>query len=258
MCKAAKPGDGRPRAFRSEQVQGSLMVASPEAPVHGFRGDAPDDGPAARPRGLTVAVSREAGARGTTLARKVGELLGWQVFDQDLLDYLQMNDGEREQLLADIPASAKDWADAHLARLRQARRVEADDDTARLYRLLFAVAARGDAVLVGRAAGHLLPVESTLHVRVAAPLDTRVAYLAQTLRMTRDEAAAEVRRRDAGRAEFVSRTVFLDAADLSGYDLVVNPVRLGLEAAAQLVGWAVRVKQQFAELRADPTHPDAA
>ncbi|HYH65889.1 MAG TPA: cytidylate kinase family protein [Urbifossiella sp.] len=240
------------------------MPASPEAtalgqaPVHGFRGDAPDDGPAARPRGLTVAVSREAGARGTTLARKVGELLGWQVFDQDLLDYLQMNDGEREQLLADIPASAKDWADAHLARLRQARRLEADDDTARLYRLLFAVAARGDAVLVGRAAGHLLPVESTLHVRVAAPLDTRVAYLAQTLRITRDEAAAEVLRRDAGRAEFLARTVFLDAADLSGYDLVVNPVRLGLEAAAQLVGWAVRVKQQFAELRADPTDPDAA
>ncbi len=56
----------------------------------------------------------------------------------------------------------------------------------------------------------------------------------------------------------MSRTVFLDAADLSGYDLVVNPVRLGLEAAAQLVGWAVRVKQQFAELRADPTDPDAA
>lgn len=229
-----------------------------EAPAHGFRGDAPDDGPAARPRGLTVAVSREAGARGTTLARKVGELLGWQVFDQDLLDYLQMNDGEREQLLADIPASARAWADAHLARLQQAGRIDADGNTARLYHLLFAVAARGDAVLVGRAAGHLLPVESTLHVRVVAPLDTRVAYLAQTLRMTRDEAAAEVQRRDAGRAEFVSRTGFLDAADLSGYDLVVNPVRLGLEAAAQLVGWAVRVKQQFAELRADPTDPDAA
>ena len=127
------------------------MAASPEttarneAPVHGFRGEAPDDGPAARPRGLTVAVSREAGARGTTLARKVGELLGWQVFDQDLLDYLQMNDGERGRLLADIPASAKDWADAHLARLQRAGRLDADGDTARLYRLLFAVAARGPA-----------------------------------------------------------------------------------------------------------------
>jgi cytidylate kinase len=240
------------------------MASSPEpiatlnAPVHGFRGDDPNGGPAVQPRGLTVAVSREAGARGTTLARKVGELLGWQVYDQDLLDYLQMNDTEREQLLADIPASARAWADAHLARLQGSRQLDAEGDAAGLYRLLFAVAARGDAVIVGRAAGHLLPVESTLHVRVVAPVETRVGYIAQTLRLTRDEAAAEVRRRDERRAHFVSRTVFKDAADLSGYDLVVNPARLGLEAAAQLVGWAVRVKQQFAELRADPTDPDAA
>jgi cytidylate kinase len=238
----------------------SEAAALTEVPLHGFRGDAPDDGPAVKPRGLTVAVSREAGARGTTLARKVGELLGWQVFDQDLLDYLQMNDTEREQLLADIPASAKAWADAHLARLQKARRIDADGTAAGLYRLLFAVAARGDAVIVGRAAGHLLPVESTLHVRVVAPVESRVGYIAQTLRLTRAEAEAEVRRRDEKRAHFVSRTVFKDAADLAAYDLVVNPARLGLEAAAQLVGWAVRVKQQFAELRADdpdaPADPD--
>jgi cytidylate kinase len=239
------------------------MAASPEtaaltgAPVHGFRGDLPDDGPAVRPRGLTVAVSREAGARGTTLARKVGELLGWQVYDQDLLDYLQMNDTEREQLLADIPDSARAWADTHLAHLQRAGKLDADGTAAGLYRLLFAVAARGDAVIVGRAAGHLLPVESTLHVRVVAPVESRVGYIAQTLRLTRDEAAAEVRRRDERRAHFVARTVFRDAADVSGYDLVVNPARLGLEAAAQLVGWAVRVKQQFAELRAEPADPDA-
>ncbi|HEX4613572.1 MAG TPA: cytidylate kinase family protein [Urbifossiella sp.] len=233
-----------------------------EAPVHGFRGDGPGTGPGVQPRGLTVAVSREAGARGTTLARKVGELLGWQVFDQDLLDYLQMNDAERDQLLADIPASARAWADAHLARLQAAGRLDAEGTAAGLYQLLFAVAARGDAVIVGRAAGHLLPVGSTLHVRVVAPVETRVGYIAQTLRLTRAEAADEVRRRDERRAHFVSRTVFRDAADLSGYDLVVNPARLGLEAAAQLVGWAVRVKQQFAELRAaDPdalADPDAA
>jgi cytidylate kinase len=232
-------------------------TAALNPPLHGFRGDEPGGGPAVQPRGLTVAVSREAGARGTTLARKVGELLGWQVFDQDLLDYLQMHDTEREQLLADIPASARAWADAHLARLQQSRKIDAEGDAAGLYRLLFAVAARGDAVIVGRAAGHLLPVESTLHVRVVAPVETRVGYIAQTLRLTRDEAAAEVRRRDEKRAHFVSRTVFKDAADLSGYDLVVNPARLGLEAAAQLVGWAVRVKQQFAELAAGaPADPD--
>ena len=66
----------------------------PGPPLHGFRGDIPA-GKLTRPRGMTVAVSREAGARGTTVARKLGELLGWQVFDQETIDYLLVTDPGR-------------------------------------------------------------------------------------------------------------------------------------------------------------------
>ena len=72
-----------------------------------------------------------------------------------------------------------------------------------MIRVLLAVAARGDAVIVGRGAGFLLPAESTVHVRVIAPLERRVAYFAQSLRLSREEAAAEVRARDERRAEFL-------------------------------------------------------
>ena len=51
-----------------------------EVPLHGFRGDA-EVAPRAQPHGLTVAISREAGARGTTIANKVADILAWQVFD---------------------------------------------------------------------------------------------------------------------------------------------------------------------------------
>ena len=72
-----------------------------------------------------------------------------------------------------------------------------------MIRVLLAVAARGDAVIVGRGAGFLLPAESTVHVRVIAPFERRVAYFAQSLRLSREEAAAEVRARDERRAEFL-------------------------------------------------------
>src|SRR4051812_46301587 len=89
-------------------------------PLHGFRGDAP--GPVLdRPRGLTVAVSREAGARGGSIARRVGQLLGWQVFDQDLLDYLVRDERARAELLAAVPEGAQHWADEQLARLGRDR-----------------------------------------------------------------------------------------------------------------------------------------
>ena len=218
---------------------GPTAEARPEAPAHGFRGD--PAGPAgAYPKALTVAVSREAGARGGAVARKVGELLGWQVYDQEVLDYLLLDAAGRDRLLADLPAAARAWADG-------APRVGSDAEGEGLVRLLRAVAAVGDAVVVGRGAGHLLPAETTLHVRVVAPFEDRVGYAAQLLRLTRDEAAVEVRSRDDRRGLFLARTVGRDPADLGAYDLVVNTSRLGVEGAARVVAAAVRAKHPFAE-----------
>jgi cytidylate kinase len=216
-------------------------------PLHGFRG-AEAEQPLTRPRGLTVAISRQAGARGTTIARKIAEILDWQVFDHDTLDYLARDDTARSQLLADIPADAQRWADAQLAHLQRDRGLNVDPDALRLVRLVLTVGARGSAVIVGRAAGFLLPRETTVHARIIAPMDARVAYMAQELRLTRPEAVEEVRARDERRAAFLDRTLALDASDLTAYDVVVNSDRLGVEGAAQFVGWAVRTKQMFAEL----------
>ena len=76
----------------------SSITDLPRPPVHGFRGDTPTPPPLSHPSGLSVAISREAGARGATIARKVGELVGWQVFDQESLDYLVQDDTARQQL----------------------------------------------------------------------------------------------------------------------------------------------------------------
>jgi len=83
---------------------------------------------------------------------------------------------------------------------------------------------------------------------VVAPLDARIAYMAQHLRLTRREAADEVRARDERRTRFLEAALATDSADLTAYDLVVNTARLGSEGAAQFLGWAARTKQQFAEL----------
>ena len=37
---------------------------------------------------LCITISREAGARGSTVARLVGKKLGWTVYDQELLEYI--------------------------------------------------------------------------------------------------------------------------------------------------------------------------
>lgn len=220
----------------------------PTPPAHGFRGD-PTPPSIARPQGISLAISREAGARGGSIARKVGELLDWQVYDQETLDYLIQNDSSRDQLLADLPDTALTWMNSQFCRLERDQRLIADPDLGGMIRLLLAIAARGDAVIVGRGAGYLLPQDTTLHVRVISPLESRVAYFAQWLRLNHEEAIDELRSREERRTKFLGRILECNPADSTEYDLVVNSGRLGIEAASQCISWAVRMKQMFSELR---------
>src|SRR2546430_9816699 len=67
------------------------LVPSPgdelrESPRHGYQGDRgapppPRPGPAA----LSIALSRESGARGGTIGRRAGRKLGWQAYAQGVL-----------------------------------------------------------------------------------------------------------------------------------------------------------------------------
>ena len=100
-------------------------------PFHGDRGDSARGLPGVRPRSLSVAISREAGARGTTVAEAVGRLLGWQVFPQAMLDFLANDEGARAELLADLPAGSIAWATDQAEATLQRRGLAGAADTAR-------------------------------------------------------------------------------------------------------------------------------
>jgi len=214
-----------------------------ESPLHGYRGAATPPPMLERPRGLTVAISREAGARGTSIAHAIGRLLGWQVYPQDMLDFLAHDDTARAEMLKDLPEAAIHWAALQAAGFQSRRNLPDDHDGAAAARLIFALAARGEAVVVGRGAGFILPKETTVHVRIVAPVAVRTAYLAQWLRQTDDEAAAEAASRDRRRASFIRTMTDIPLEDVTAYDLVLNSARLNPESVAQVIAEAVRTKQ---------------
>lgn len=225
------------------------MTSSPDltttTPLHGDRGEAVPR--PAGPNAVTIAISREAGARGGTLARRVGKRLGWQVYDQELLEFLCANDAARQSVLADVPAAAAGWVQAQLDRVRHDRGIDPHAEGREMPRLILALAARGQAILVGRGAGFYLPRESSLHVRVVAPLAARIAHLADLLRLTREQAADQVRLRDERRAEFLLKHFGRRTADPYDFDLVINSGLLGEETCADVILAALNGKQDSLE-----------
>ncbi len=222
------------------------------SPRHGFQGDRGAPLPVrAGPAALSVAVSREAGARGGTIARRVARKLGWQVFDQELLEYMAQVSGVNPDVVENLSASANAWAEDQLRQLMENGEIAPNPPVINLARVVLALAAQGQVVLIGRGAGNLLPHETTLHVRIVAPLPERVAYMAQWLRLTEEEAAARVRLRDDRRADFLSSHFRRQAGDVYQYDLILNSSLLGEELCAELIAQAARARARALNPAAD-------
>jgi hypothetical protein len=193
------------------------------------------------PTSLTIAVSREAGARGGSIARRAGEKLGWQVYAQDVLEYIANEGTFRQQILDNLTPPAAAWVEEQLRRLGPPEKAPGPSFR-ELVRMILALGAQGEVILIGRGAGFLLPAASTLHVRLVAPLADRVAYMSQWLRLTTEEAAEQVRLRDGRRNQFIEAHFHGRPTEPYHYDLLLNSSLLGEELCADLVVQAARAK----------------
>jgi cytidylate kinase len=194
------------------------------------------------PLSVTVAISREAGSRGGTIGRRAGRKLGWQVYHQELLEYLAQERHLGRELFAALDDPAAAWVEERLSQVPAASASSQQAPVRDLARIILAIGARGEAIIIGRGAGCLLPADSTLHVRIVAPFEDRVAYLSQLERLTREQAAEQVRLRDAERAAFVAEHFHRQAGEVHQYDLVLNSSLLGEDLSAELIAQAARGK----------------
>ncbi len=192
-----------------------------------------------RPEGQDpmICVSREYGARGAAVARMVAEQLGFQFYSQELIQEIAEVARVRQQVVASLDERLQDSISEWVTGLMKRDGFSPSDYLRNLSKVVLTLARHGKGVVVGRGAHFILERKSTLRVRVIAPLETRVARIAERDGMATGEARANIRRIDAERVAFNRRHYGADLADPANYDLIVNTGTLGLEgAASQIVG----------------------
>jgi cytidylate kinase len=104
-----------------------------------------------------------------------------------------------------------------------------------LSNVLRSLGAHGHCVIVGRGASIVLRPETTLRVRVVAPLAERVRNTRNQLSLTEHEAMRYVEKIDSERASFVKEHFHVDPNDVHRFDLVLNTSRFSDGACADLV-----------------------
>jgi cytidylate kinase len=184
---------------------------------------------------FSITISREAGALGTAVAAEVGRLLGWPVYDREILEKIAQELKRPAHQLAAVDERPVSWLEDSLAMLLAEYPVSADTYLKYLLATVRGLGAAGRCVIVGRAANFILPAATTVRVRLVAEPADRARVVADRLGVGRAEAEAWVEKTDRERLRFVKRLFNKDAADPHQYDLVLNTSRLTVEEAAGVI-----------------------
>jgi cytidylate kinase len=192
-------------------------------------------GPGSTPGAFTIAISREVGALGTSVARAVGQRLGWTVYDHELLELIAKEKQLRVSLLESVDERRTSWIEECMEGFGEIPAVSASEYIRYLTRTLLSLAAHGECIIVGRGAAQVLPPASTLRVRLIAPLDARIAWVVRELGLSRAAAARHIAKIERERDHFIRGHYLKDPTNPLQYDLVLNSGRLTVEDCAEVI-----------------------
>lgn len=202
--------------------------------------------------GPYILVSRDKGAGGHEVAKLLGERLGWQVFDRQIVDAVAQRTQMREQLIESLDERTRGGLEEFL-RDFLTKEIGATNYLLHLRQVLLALGQQGDVVIVGRGSEYVLPGQFGLRARMVAPLDVRVERIAKAQGLAPEAAEDLVRKVDRERKDFIRSHFQQDARDPLHYDLVVNTGALSVEGTAEIVLAAARRKLGIVQASASTT-----
>jgi cytidylate kinase len=209
-----------------------------------------------RPK-FTIAISRQTGTHGGTIAHEVGRRLGWPVYDRELLQRIADDMGIHRDLLESVDERLESWLSESFWRLFSVPDVRETIYFRRLIETLFSLASHGQCVIVGRGAASVLPSATTLRVRIVAPLEQRIDSVQRENSITRKEAAKRVETTDAERRRFLTTHFGGNPTAPANYDLVLNAGRYSTKECADMIVDALEHLRQHQEAELVPASSGA-
>jgi cytidylate kinase len=194
---------------------------------------------------LSITISREVGAGGRTIAELLGQRLTaaeetpatspWAVFDANLAKQV-LEDHKLppnlEQFMAEDARLPVEAIVEEVLGLHPSAWTLVQHTTQTILRL----AGLGRTILVGRGASIITArLPNVLHVRLVAPLATRIRHSAEFYHLSEAEAAKFVREQDQARRRYVRRYFNAEIDDPTLYDVTLNTGRLGFARAVETI-----------------------
>lgn len=193
-----------------------------------------------------IAVSRMPGSGGWFLAQRVANDLKMDYWDRQIIEEVAKSAKVSKRMIKALDEQDRGMLDDWIDSLGD-RNVWAYEFMEHLTKVISAIGAHGNAVIVGRGASHILPPDACLRVGVTAPLEVRVNNVSTFFKVSKEEARQRVLTVESERIAFMKKYFNRDVLDPNYYDVVINTQYLNLDEASKIViaAYESKVWQDF-------------
>jgi CMP/dCMP kinase len=182
-----------------------------------------------------MTISREYGAGGGEVARRLADALGWELLDRALLHQAAAAEHVPDADLERLDEQAVSLVDRFRLHPPHKQYMHGITEAARQ------AAARGNVILVGRGTRHLLgDLPGVFHLRLVAPREWRAQRMSGLEDCSLEQALARCVEVDRTRDRFTQYFFGAEASAPEQYDLVVNTGRVSLEDVVTLLAALAR------------------
>ena len=186
-----------------------------------------------------INIGREFGSGGKEIALRIGEKLGIEVYDNELISKAAEQSGFSKELFerSDERRSLFSFSSFFgAARFGSARNYVGDNEMFKIQsEVIRGIAQKGPAIFVGRCSNYILRDMKCLDVFISSPMEERIKRVTERLGLDNESATSRIERQDHTRRTYYNFFTFGNWGAASDYDLCIDSSILGIEGTAEFI-----------------------
>ncbi|MCA9732346.1 MAG: cytidylate kinase-like family protein [Deferribacteres bacterium] len=183
----------------------------------------------------SISISRETGSGEEEVVEELKRILGWQVYDKNIVERIANNAALNAKLVEAIDERTRSEFRNWIKAVFQNSLIQSDQYMRHLSEVILSIAKHGRAIIIGRGANFILPKGQTLDVRIIAPLQHRAYYTADKLSIDYEKAKRMVIYSDNERQAFLHKFFNRTEFDPLNYDVIINTGNMNYKTAARVI-----------------------
>jgi len=188
----------------------------------------------ARP-GPVVAITREPGSGAESIAETLSAELNLHSYSWEIVEQIAQDAHVSTEVVSSLDEKASSELEEWLADFKGDRSFSSHAYMETLKKVIFAIAAHGNAVIVGRGSNFFLPAGKRIGLALVAPLDVKIKNIMKELGISEKQARGHIANVETEQQTLVRKYFKADIHDPTQYHLIINTALIKPETIVQIV-----------------------